>query len=149
MPIITAMNKEWSAAAEALQRVAERQPKNGSFCVRIRRMMRVVLPAAEEIEEERQKIIDKYTMRRDGDVVLAGPNQVALTDPSACSRDIKELMRGTAELLVEPLTMKELDAEKIVLTGQIAYDLGPLLVEPKKTEDGVEESAQLPEPTPP
>lgn len=141
---ITEKSSVWLDAAMALQELAQRQPKTATFAFRVRRLMRVVLPIAEDVEQSRSAIIDRYTERAaDGQPVAAGPNQVRLTDADACTRELRELMAIEVTLRVEPIRAEDLEAEGIVPTPSLAYRLGPLLTEPAIGGDGVRETAAV------
>jgi hypothetical protein len=139
----------WHTAAFALQELSRRQPKDDSFVYRMRRLLRVVMPEGEDIEERRQAIASELAMRDDsGKPVFAAPGQMAISDPPELNRRVKELFSTRVELTFEPLRPEELKAQGIKLTGDLAYRLGPLLLDPEVGPEGVaEEAALIAEPT--
>lgn len=142
--VVEARSGEWLEATYALQQqVAPRQPKTMAFSFRVRRLLRVLLPLAEDLEESRRELIDKYSQRdEDGNPVSVGEDGVKLTDARAFQNELKALMGQVVALSVEPLTSDDLDAQGIVLSPAAAYALGPLLVEGEMTGDGVREAAR-------
>jgi hypothetical protein len=115
----------------------------------MRRLLRLVVPIGEDIEASRNAIQERFTLRDgNGKPVMAGPNEVAFSDPFGLDMELREFLKVMEEHDVEPLTPEELKREGIILTGDQAYRLGPLLAEPAVSEHGVKEVA-LVEPPPP
>lgn len=138
---VQARNSVWYEIAAALKEFARIKPRTAAFAFRVRRLMRAIVPLGEDIEEQRQELIEIHRAIGSDGIPLRSEGGVPLTDAIAFGRELRELMSEVVTLEVEPIRAEELEKEGIILTPDLAYRLGPILLEPANTSDGVQEIA--------
>lgn len=142
MPVLRVAGEDILNGHVFVEHVSRQQPKNDAFTFRMRTVLRAIVPVARQIQEDRQEILDSFTMRDgNGKPVYVSADQMALTDPAECRRKLKALLMTEHEILVTPLTFEELKREGIKINADLAFKAGPFLLDPEVTPDGVHSDA--------
>ena len=96
---------------------------DSSSSFKIGRLIRELDKELELFDISRKKIIDKYGLRDSQGNFLTENNQIKITNPEECNREMQELLSTTIEIYSEKIPISCFENIKITPTQAIILDL--------------------------